>query len=56
MFAFYRYKLDRLPNSITDWNQQNVKKTIPNLWQFRIHYILKTVNDEIIRRPDLTND
>jgi hypothetical protein len=53
MFAFYWYKSNRLPNTITDWEKQNINDSVPNIRQF---IILKTVNDENIRRSDLTID
>ena len=56
MFAFYWYTFRRLPNKDTDWNNDDVSDTIPNLRHFVLHFILNTVHKENERILDFTND
>ena len=46
---------ERTANYNTDRNQIDVNESKPNLRQFIIPYISKTVHDENIRMSDLTN-
>lgn len=56
IFAFYWYTFHRLPNSYTDWNARDIDLSVPNLRQFVLHFIIKTINNENNRLSDLSND
>ena len=54
MFAFYWYNFNKLPDLNIDWNSNDINSSSPNLRQFILHFIIKTVHDETIRLLDLT--
>ena len=53
MCAFYWYKYNRLPNCNLDWNSNDINSCSPNLRQFILYFIIKSVYNESIRSLDL---
>ena len=54
MCAFYWYKYNRLPDFNLDWNSNDINSSRPNLRQFILYFIIKTVNNEYVRSLDLS--
>ena len=54
MFAFYWYKFNKLPDLNIDWNSNDINSSTPNLRQYILHFIIKTIHDETIRLLDLS--